>query len=264
MFRSKKNATMFRENSSTPSRALRNSTGKKLSGKLGASGKLAAGFPLPRLHPHDTYESAGRQADMQMRVCLLLAMSFAPGALSFLFGAAGPAPGNLPTLKLLCSGITAVAPVSSASPATSSQPPRKKRRHATPAELESVLTMTCCQGGCASKFADPKDRGHRLDVLAAERKRFVALGTDEPARKNFIIGRTPIEHNNKHKLYAGNQLVCGKFFKAVFPVSNNVIYAAKGTRGARASSNTRWAFCIPYAGNIVERCVQWQKQEYRT
>ena len=168
MFRSKKNATMFRENSSTPSRALRNSTGKKLSGKLGASGKLAAGFPLPRLHPHDTYESAGRQADMQMRVCLLLAMSFAPGALSFLFGAR-LAPRTLPTVKLLCCGITAVAPVSSASPATTRRShPGKKRRHATPVELESVLTLACCRGGCASKFADPKNRGHRLHVLAAE------------------------------------------------------------------------------------------------
>ena len=55
-----------------------------------------------------------------------------------------------------------------------------------------------------------------------------------------MIGRTPIEDNNTHKLYAGNQLECGKFFEAVFPVSNNVIYAVKGTSGALASSNTRY------------------------
>ncbi|CAN0563824.1 unnamed protein product, partial [Ectocarpus sp. 12 AP-2014] len=77
---------------------------------------------------------------------------------------------------------------------------------------------------------------YSFDLLRAEHQRFQALES-EPARKIFVIQKVPLQRKHKHKLFAGNQRGCGKFFKAVFPVSNNVIYAAKGTPGARASSN---------------------------
>lgn len=92
--------------------------------------------------------------------------------------------------------------------------------------------------GCNSRFADAAWKVYSLELLQAEHERFRGLESEQ-ARKAFVIARVPIAEKNKSKLYAANQIVCQAFFKAVFPISNNTIYAAKGTPGARASSNVR-------------------------
>ncbi|CAB1103844.1 unnamed protein product [Ectocarpus sp. CCAP 1310/34] len=165
-------------------------------------------------------------------------MSFAPGALEFLFGA-GPVAREATNIDVRPpqSG-RGVSSLPSAQPAADSpQPAKKKRRHAKAKDLEGVLNVACCRGSSASKFVDLRNSDYRLDLLTAERKRFLDLGPDEPARKNFVAQRVPIQEQHKSKLYAGNRLVCGKFFKSVFPASNNLICAAKGTPGSRTSAN---------------------------
>ncbi|CAN0437838.1 unnamed protein product, partial [Ectocarpus sp. 12 AP-2014] len=102
----------------------------------------------------------------------------------------------------------------------------------------AVLNVACCLGSCASKFADPGNSDYRLDLLTAGLERCLDLGPDEAARKNFIAQRVPIEEQHKSKLYAGNRLVCGEFFKFVFPVSNNLINAAHPSPGHRLASGT--------------------------
>lgn len=87
---------------------------------------------------------------------------------------------------------------------------------------------------CNRQFADPTCLENSLELLKAERERFRGLESDQ-ARKAFVSAGVPIQQKHKHKKH---QRVCGRFFKAVFPVSNNVIYAAKGTPGARKAQAT--------------------------
>ena len=138
--------------------------------------------------------------------------------------------------------------------------PPKKRRRRGPCDLEKILKDAhdrrpedkgaCCKKQCDRKFADETNKDYRADWLAAEHSRFHSLES-EPDRKAFVLNRLPFVEKDRRHLRAASKIVCGNFFKQVFGVSNNVIYAAKGTPGARASS------CVDKrcANVICHRCL---------
>lgn len=92
--------------------------------------------------------------------------------------------------------------------------------------------LSCCKQLCAEHY--PED-GNARRILQAERDKLFSYSAASD-RKRFVSDRVPVCDLKHGAMMAGGLPVCADFFCKVFRTSRNLVYAAKGTPGARASS----------------------------
>lgn len=128
------------------------------------------------------------------------------------------------------------APAGSSPPSLSG----KKRSASSRRQLEAFETIfddswACCRLQCSAGFASQGDEGLHMKMLRAERERFASCSRSSD-RKTFVSNRVPVCKLTRGGMIAAGRPVCIDFFSKMFGVSRNLIYACKGTPGARASS----------------------------
>lgn len=165
--------------------------------------------------------------------------------------------GGMPITKSACNWLFAVPPQIGTSP--SSLPSKghtdfsaqvvssptsslcgKKRPASSRRQLEAFDTIfddswACCRLQCSAGFANEGDEGHYMKMLRAERERFASCSRSSD-RKTLVSNRVPVCKLTRGGMIAAGRPVCIDFFSKTFGVSRNLIYACKGTPGARASS----------------------------